>query len=249
MVEQFQRAFAGHFSPNQPIYFLFGPEKPAAKFQFSFKYLILGDQAASIPLRSSLHGLYFGYTQRSLWDVTASSSPFYDTSYMPELTYESLTSVAGWEAHGGYHWLGYQTAVQHESNGRPDPDSRSTNIVYLRPMLGFGRPAGWWLVFAPKLYFNIGGLSDNPDLPIYRGYGEYSMIVSKGNRLSLALTGRIGSHWDKGSIQADLTYPLQAPVGGFATYLLVQYFNGYGESILDYNQKSSTVRGGVSLVR
>ncbi len=249
MIAQFQRAFTGHFSPLEPIYFLFGPDKPAAKFQFSFKYLLFGDGAAATPPRPSLRGLYFGYTQRSLWDITAQSSPFYDTSYMPELLYESLAPGGRAESHGGYHWLGYQTAVHHESNGRAGDFSRSANTVYLRPMWGFGRPAGWWLVVAPKMFFYVGGLSDNPDLARYRGYSELSLTITRHNRLSLALTGRIGSHWDRGSIQADLTYPLQAPVGGFATFVLLQYFNGYGESLLDYRQRSSTARLGFSLVR
>jgi len=30
---------------------------------------------------------------------------------------------------------------------------------------------------------------------------------------------------------------------------MVQYFDGYGESLLEYNQHSSTVRAGFSLVR
>ncbi len=249
MLQQVPRTFAGHFAAHYPIYFLMGPDKPAAKFQFSFKYLIVGDQATYDPPRPPMHALYFGYTQRSVWDITASSSPFYDTSYMPELMFEDLTPSTTRDDHGGLHWLGYQASVQHESNGRAEPQSRSTNLVYVRPMIGFGRPSGWWVVFEPKIYFNVGGLSDNPNLPLYRGYVEYYLAVTKSNRLSLALTGRVGNHWDKGSIQADLTYPLKAPLGGFATYLILQYFNGYGESILDYDQKSSTARVGVSLVR
>jgi outer membrane phospholipase A len=244
-----QRAFTGHFSTHLPIYFIFGPDKPAAKFQFSFKYRLLGDDSALGTQYSSLNGLYFGYTQRSIWDVTSYSSPFYDTSYMPELIFQSLAPMRGTGRAGGLQWLGYQVAAQHESNGRGGPETRNANLIYVRPMLAFGRRDGWWLVFTPKLFTYIGGLGNNPDLARYRGYGEYTLLLTKNDNLSLALTGRIGDHWDKGSLQVDFTYPLKAQFGDFATFALVQYFDGYSESLLSYNQKSATVRAGFSLVR
>ena len=246
---QIQRAFTGHFSTHLPVYFIFGPGKPAAKFQFSLKYRLFGDDTALGTLYPSLNGLYFGYTQRSVWDITSQSSPFYDTSYMPELMFQSLAPLKGTGRATGLQWLGYQASFQHESNGRGGPESRSMNLVYVRPMLAFGRRDGWWLVFAPKLFAYVGGLSDNPDLARYRGYGEYALILTKNDNLSLSLTGRIGDHWDKGSLQVDLTYPLKAKFGDVATFMLVQYFDGYGESLLDYQKKSTTVRAGFSLVR
>ncbi|MFM1851964.1 MAG: Phospholipase [Verrucomicrobiota bacterium] len=35
----------------------------------------------------------------------------------------------------------------------------------------------------------------------------------------------------------------------FATFVLVQYWDGYGESLLDYDQRSTGVRVEFSLVR
>jgi phospholipase A1/A2 len=35
----------------------------------------------------------------------------------------------------------------------------------------------------------------------------------------------------------------------FATYVLIQYWNGYGESLRDYNKRTETIRAGFSLVR
>jgi outer membrane phospholipase A len=35
----------------------------------------------------------------------------------------------------------------------------------------------------------------------------------------------------------------------FGTFLLIQYYNGYGESLRDYDRSSETARIGVSLVR
>jgi len=50
-------------------------------------------------------------------------------------------------------------------------------------------------------------------------------------------------------MQFDLTLPMRARLFDFASYFMVQYFDGYGESLLLYNQHSSTVRAGFSLVR
>jgi len=40
------------------------------------------------------------------------------------------------------------------------------------------------------------------------------------------------------SLQLDLTYPTMRLFGSFSLYLDVQYFTGYGESLLGYNKKS-----------
>ena len=37
-----ERTFAGRFSAHEPVYFIYGPDAPGAKFQFSFKYRLLG---------------------------------------------------------------------------------------------------------------------------------------------------------------------------------------------------------------
>ena len=55
----------------------------------------------------------------------------------------------------------------------------------------------------------------------------------------------------KGSAQLDLSYRLKrmlfSDAGGFLHF---QYFNGYGESLLDYNQRRRPqFRVGVSIVR
>lgn len=239
------RVFAGHFSPHRPIYFILGPDRPAAKFQFSFKYRLWGESSGPVIPAEPVHGVYFGYSQRSLWDITAASSPFYDTSYMPEFFYEfrpTPTATTGWQ------WRGFAGGVQHESNGQAGPQSRSLNIVYVKPTITFATRNGWRFTLAPRFFYYIGGLSDNPDLTRYRGYGEYRVTVLKDG-LSLGLMARVGSHADRGSLQADFTVPLKVRSGGFATFVLLQYFDGYGESLLGYRSKSHALRVGVSLVR
>lgn len=242
-----KRYYADHISAHEPMYFVYGGDRPAAKFQFSFKYRVLNDAGPLARRFPALKGLHVAYTQRSLWDITADSSPFYDTSYMPELMFESLAADTG--KHSGVTWLGYQAAFQHESNGRDGTMSRSLNTFYFRPMLVIGDPEGWRLILRPKLFVYLDSLGDNADLRRYRGYGELRAIFGKANRLSVSATGRVGERFDKGSLQVDVSYPTEFLTGNFAMYLLAQYWTGYGESLRSYNQRSDTVRLGFSLAR
>jgi phospholipase A1 len=244
-----QRSFAGRFGAHEPVYFIYGPKAPGAKFQFSFKYRLLGDKARLDEKIPALRGLFIGFTQRSLWDINADSSPFFDTSYMPELMLESQ-QVVDPGSEGGIKLLGYQAGVRHESNGRDGPESRSLNIAYIRPVFAWGRLDGWNLVVAPRLFAYVGDVVNNPDIADYRGHAELTAVLGRNDRGALTLTGRLGQGAHKGSWQADLTLPVKFDkIFDFATYVLIQYWNGYGESLRNYNQRTETVRAGFSLVR
>jgi phospholipase A1 len=244
-----QRSFAGRFSAHEPVYFIYGPKAPGAKFQFSFKYRLLGDKARLDEKIPALRGLFIGFTQRSLWDIDADSSPFFDTSYMPELMLESQRVVDP-GSEGGMKLLGYQAGVRHESNGRDGSASRSLNIAYFRPVFAWGRLDGWNLLVAPRLFAYVGDVVNNPDIADYRGHGELTAILGRNDRGALTIIGRIGQGAHKGSWQADLTLPVKFDkIFDFATYVLIQYWNGYGESLRSYNQRTETVRAGFSLVR
>jgi len=242
-----ETGFARKFGIHEPIYFIHGSRDPAAKFQISFKYRLLGDPGDVAPLRTT-RGLFFGYTQRSIWDIKAISGPFHDTSYMPELLYQSAVPVPNSDDFQ-LAWLGWQASVLHESNGRDGPESRSIDIIYFRPAFLLGCPNGWRLVFSPKILTNIRSLRENPDIKKYRGYAEWRFSVGKKFGVELATNARIGSNARHGSVQFDLTYPVKIPSVDFAAYLHVQYFEGYGESILDYYKRVSKLRFGFSVSR
>lgn len=244
-----KRAFAGRFSPHGPSYFVYGKADQAAKFQFSFKYRLLGERAKLGEKLPALRGLYFGYTQRSLWELDEDSSPFYDTTYQPELMFESQ-SVLDPNSDGGMKWIGYQVGLRHESNGQSGLTSRSINTVYFRPGFAFGRLDSWNLILAPRLSFHVSDLSNNPDIEDYRGNVELLAILGRNDGPALSIVSRLGRDGNKGSVQLDFTYPVKFDrMFDFATYVLVQYWNGYGESLLDYNVETSSFRIGFSLVR
>ncbi len=243
--DEIERTFQGRLAAHESIYFVYGADAPAAKFQFSFKYRLMnltdGD-ATRLPLT-----LQAGYTQRSLWDISADSSPFYDTSYMPELIFESLAPLHEQQA---VRWLGYQVAFKHESNGRAGDISRSLNTVYLRSGFTLGRMDDWHLIVAPEIFLYVGSRENNPDIADYRGYGQLRVALGRyQNGPALIYTGHVGRGWERFSHQLDLTVPFKTSLLDFETYVLVQYFNGYGESLLSYRDKFETVRAGISFVR
>lgn len=242
-----ERTFAGRFGLHEPIYFIYGPDAPAAKFQISFKYKLMDlNQPAPDGFTHTLQG---GYTQRSLWDIDANSSPFYDTSYMPELMFESLAPMPT-DRDGWFTRLGSQLAFKHESNGRDGPDSRSLNTVNFRAAVMLGPIDDWHLLVIPEVFAYVTSLSDNRDLKDYRGYGQLRLSLSRdARRPALLYAVRAGKDFNHWTHQADLTLPFRTIWLNIETSFLIQYFNGYGESLRAYSEKSETVRAGISLVR
>jgi outer membrane phospholipase A len=195
-----------------------------------------------------IQDVYLGYSQVSLWDWDKPSAPFYDSSYKPEILYASQWIHR--DRWASWFRLEFQTGFQHESNGRDGAESRSLNIAYVKPTLAFGQTNGLQLLLAPRAWFYVGDLVDNPDLADYRGYADLRVVMGWNQGLQLSALGRLGKDFDKGSLQLDLTYPLwKVPLLRSSLFLQLQYFTGYGESLLAYNERSSTFRAGFALFR
>jgi phospholipase A1 len=64
--------------------------------------------------------------------------------------------------------------------------------------------------------------------------------------LSTTITNNLESDENRGGVQLDWTFPFPWTTNKrFKAY--VQYFNGYGESLIDYNQYTQRVSVGVVL--
>jgi len=190
--------------------------------------------------------LYFGYSQKSFFQVYNSddSKPFRESNFNPEVfaRFPKPFDVLP-------HWS-FDLGAEHESNGRDLPGSRSYNRVYFQPYWSRGRQ-----VFQLKTWYrlpeergraaNDPKRDDNPDLSDYTGYVEFRYrrdfpwrnslvdVMLRGN----TVTGR-------GAVQVD--YSIETgPVGA----LFVRVFNGYGESLTDYNRSVTRVGVGIALQR
>ncbi|MEN9677940.1 MAG: hypothetical protein RIS76_3836 [Verrucomicrobiota bacterium] len=244
--------FREHFFPHEPMYVVMGWESPNVKFQISFKYRLLNgevdDPGWLVRQAPALTNLYVAYTQTSLWDTSAPSSPFYDTSYKPEFFYQ-------WQRVDRHRWADWftmdlQGGLQHASNGQEGSDSRSLNVVYFMPTFYLGDTDRFHVRLAPRVYAYIGDLEDNPDIADYYGHVQLRGMMGWADSVQLAVIGTIGDGFHHGSAQLDLTYPLYRFGGrNLSVYLDLQYFTGYGESLLNYNERSSIFRAGFSLWR
>ena len=237
------------FSPYEPLYLVYAPDAPNIRYQVSFKSSLFNPEGKVVETLPWLRGLYLAYTQTSLWNFSAPSSPFYDTSYKPELFLKR--QELKWPTLPGVSRLDFQTGLQHESNGKDGDTSRSLNLVYLRPTFLFGDPAAFHISLAPRLFSYIGDLSDNPDIADYRGHGDLTVKIGRHDGLQLATRLRAGDSLEHLTAQFDLTYPLWRLIPSVSPnlYLQAQYFKGYGESLLDYQNHTESLRLGIAIWR
>lgn len=235
-------------SAHEPVYFMGasnwrGEGHYGAKFQFSLKYRLLHPENQE--KQQWWERFYFAYTQTSLWDLEADSKPFRDSAYRPEVFWDQpeFSAFPSVETLAGMRF-----GIGHESNGRDGVDSRSINIAYVRPTFTFPatRNRGYVWSFAPKVYTYL-DKSDNPDIADYRGYGDFLVRLKKDDAWEYSALLRKGMKSSYGSIQLDASYPFRGFLRNLNGYLALQYFNGYGETILDYNVKQPS-RIGIGLV-
>lgn len=226
--------FASAFSPYEPTYFLAGSNGPTnARFQVSFKFRFFNPNTRT----PFLEKIFFGYSQSSIWDLSSASKAFRDSSYRPSLFFLDDT-ISQWNFRGSK--LGIQGGYEHESNGRDGTSSRSIDIAFVQPTLTFPLDGDRFISVSPKIYSYI-EKEDNPDISEYRGYVDLLLKIGERDGWQLASTLRKGTRSEAYSVQLDASYPLKRPTfGNLGGYVHLQYFNGYGEVLIDYNQKVHT---------
>jgi phospholipase A1 len=232
----------------EPTYFLVGSDPDKSKFQISFKYRIFDSTSPFAESLPWLEGIHFAFTQTSFWDLGSPSAPFADTSYKPELFWQSrnfLQAETGW-----FKGLYFQGGVQHESNGKADMESRSTNCAYAKPILVFyDEGSNYGLMLSSRIWGYIGNDNDtNPDLQDYRGNFDLEAKVGHGS----GFVGGARLRWaDRGtSVQFDLSYPLHNIFENFLDiYIYFQYVDMLAESLIDYQERTRALRLGFAIIR
>jgi phospholipase A1 len=202
------------------------PKDYETEFQFSFRYDITSDLMG-------LGEIYtLAYTQKSFWQLYVTSAYFRESNYEPEffITFPSL-----FNSHK-YGVKAISFAFTHESNGRGGAEERSWNRVSVSSVFQYK-----YLFTKVKLWTSwSSALEYNEDLLDYLGYGYVKFILPyKKHIFSLKVT-------TKGSLEANYSYPA---FGRDDVFFYVKTYNGYGESLIDYDHYVNKVGFGFSLSR
>lgn len=208
-------------------------DKQEVKFQLSFK----------TPLWEDIYGnngtLFVAYTQLAFWQAynSATSAPFREVNFEPEIF---MAFKTGYELPRLTSKL-ISIGFNHQSNGRSKPLSRSWNRIVANFVFESGdtyialRP---WFRIPEEIQDD-----DNPSMEKYYGYGELNVLQKLNNHtLTLMLRNNLRSSGNKGAVQIDWSFPLHKKFKGY-----VQYFHGYGESLVDYNHSNNRIGIGVML--
>lgn len=217
-------------------------QRNEVKFQISFKF------ALTPPLFEDRAAVFFAYTGQSWWQAYNGdrSSPFREYSHEPELfvSWKPERRLPGWD------WRLASAGIVHQSNGRSGESSRSWNRLFAD--LRFDRPDGWWLGLrswwripeSRKPFAGSPKGDDNPGIERFAGDGELKLgYVGELHNLTLTMR-RSFARSGKGAVQLDWSRPT-----GFSPDLRwhIQYFDGYGESMLDYTRRVRRIGLGVML--
>lgn len=201
-----------------------------AKYQISFKQILTRSR---LPWDTYI---FMTYTQKAFWNVYEGSFPFRDINFNPsiavgKLIYDKEERLKGLAT----------VSFEHESNGRDSIASRTwnrlsfeyTTNVYKNTIANF------------KVWLPFGYEEGNPDLLEYVGLGEINLTHTiKPDKLMFDLRLRKGANLEgKGSIRSRLYFnPFNTNISN--QYLMLEWYVGQAEGLLDYQQSQSIIRLG-----
>jgi len=210
-------------------------EDVEAQFQISLKVPL------ALDLFDGRMDIFGAYTNRSFWQMYNSefSEPFRETNHEPEIWVQFNND---WQVFGLTNALNAFGFV-HQSNGQAGLRSRSWNRVFANFIF---EKDDFVLSFKPWIWVSsdISG-SDNPDITDYMGHGEFRAAWQhNGHIVSMMLRNQLESGFDKGAVELGWSIPVYN-----YPYLkaYMQYFYGYGESLIDYDRKVNRIGVGISI--
>ena len=194
------------------------------KFQISIKSMLLNN----LPYNARL---FAAYTNQSHWQAYNSdySRPFRETNHQPEVLLEFPLE----KKYRGITFDAFRFALNHQSNGRSGLVSRSWNRAYAELLMSTKYSKlglrSWWQITDDE---------DNPDIADYLGHFQLDGLRQFGkHQLHWKLRDTLDSN-DRGALELGWS----RRIGGREDIrLYLQYFNGYGESLIDYNRKTERI--------
>ena len=214
----------------QPIYFLGGNKD--LKLQFSFKYRIFNK-----------HTLFFGFTQTMFWNIYEESIPFRDITFNPELFYRFLVEKNS--------ILAFDIGYSHASNGKAGNESRSMDQAFFRlntrvlPLLGMKT------ILIARVFYPVRVGKESPDIRKFVGFwkltGGILDLISFGEDYSINLlfsvfAGDKAYNLDRGGHEINLILGTRGL--SFSPNFFIQYYGGYLEDQLNFDESVNQVRAG-----
>lgn len=215
-----------YFTTGIPLNKTIDKNTADAKFQISVRQRLTKSR---LPFNSFL---YFTYTQKSFWNIYAESAPFRDNNYNPSI------GVGKYIIHNNILKGGAFLQVEHESNGRDGKESRSWNMVSLSSTYYYNLQ----LAFRFKVWIPIVDGEENDDLVDYRGIGMFSVNHITKNK-KWWFEAEVNPR--KGFGNANTTITASFKISKNANqYIYARFYNGTGDSLLDYNKYEMNIRVG-----
>lgn len=232
---------------------LFYDKNAEAEFQISLTKMI------TYNLFNWNEHINLAYTQKMWWQLYSNSAPFRETNYLPEIFVGVPLSGAINETYG---LKVAKFGFLHESNGQDGYRSRSWNRLYLAGMWQwdnlFLSTRVWYKISDTKKYesgvnpmtgvYEQNYIVDNSDIEDYLGYGDIKLKYLYGNhevgsllRYNFGAGGR-----QRGAIDLHWSYPF---FNSENTFWYLKFFNGYGESLIDYDRSVTKALFGFSFSR
>lgn len=205
-------------------------DKHELKFQLSFKIPLVRE----FLFKES--SLWFAYSQVAFWQMynLKVSAPFRETNYEPELIWVNKTGIDVF----GFRNSLVTLALNHQSNGQAKPLSRSWNRIVADFILEKDNTI---LSFRPWYRIPENSEDDgNPDIHKYLGHAEFSALYKYKEHLSTIMLRNNMRSDNRTTAELTYTFRFSDRFKGIA-----QYFNGYGESLIDYNHRVRRIGVGI----
>lgn len=201
-----------------------------AKYQISFKQILT---RSKLPWDTYL---FLTYTQKAFWNVYKESFPFNDINFNPSIAIGKIFYDKDDKLKG----IG-SLSFEHESNGRDSIFSRTWNRISAEYTTKIHKNTiASFKAWAPFAY-----REGNPDLLEYVGLGEVKVIHTlKPDKWIFDIRLRKGLNFEaKGSIRSRLYFnPFKNNVSN--QYIMLEWFVGQAEGLLNYQQSQSMIRIG-----
>lgn len=208
-------------------------QRAEVKFQYSFKVPV----ASGLLLKDDQ--LYVAFTQLSLWQAynRELSSPFRETVYEPELILRLPVKRPLLNGRLSHISLG----INHQSNGRGQEYSRSWNRITFETTWADDQ---WAMgLRAWQRIKESADEDDNPDIEDYLGKGELLLGYKWDQfRFTALVRNNFKRRDNHSSVDIGFSWPLNQKLSGF-----VQFYNGYGETLVDYDRRIRRIGFGVIL--